>query len=186
MENERRDISKNRIEVLRMVEFLQDEIDRAKKVPFSDKVMVDKEVMTNLIDDIIKNLPEDFNTAQYVLEEKDRIIEDAHNEYKKIKEEANEVMRNQVNNHNIVREAEIKAKRIVSEADASAKDLSMRAKEYVEELFMNLDNQLLQKRNEVLMEMNKSFETFTAQVQGETEYLSNELKANVESLRKMK
>ena len=186
MENEKRDVSKNKIEVLRLIEFLQDEIDAGGKVPFSNKVMVDKALITQLIDDIIQNLPEDFNTAQYVIEEKERILEDAHEEYKKIKEEANEVMRSQVNNHTIVKEAENKSKEIIAKAQLEAKNMRMYAREYVDGLFSDMQKEIEKNSNDALESMNAAYGEFTSKFQNRLDYTSNTLKENIEQLKEMK
>lgn len=183
---EKRDVSKNKIEVLRLIEFLQDEIDAGGKVPFSNKIMVDKSLITQLIDDIIQNLPEDFNTAQYVIEEKERILEDAHEEYKKIKEEANEVMRSQVNNHTIVKEAESKAKDIIAKAQLEAKNMRLYAREYVDGLFTDLNKELEKSSQETLESMNKSFNEFTSKYQNRVDLTINTLNENIENLKNMK
>lgn len=54
MEHERNDLGKKKIELVRLVEILQDEIEQASKVPFSNKVMVNQEIITDIIGDIIQ------------------------------------------------------------------------------------------------------------------------------------
>ena len=130
MEFDRNDLGKSKIELIRLVEILQDEIDQSSKVPFSSKVMVNQEVVTEIINEIIQSVPSDFNTAQYVLAEKDRILEEANSEYNRIKMEAEEIMRSQVNEHTIVRAAEDKARDIVSNAQAEAKNMRLAARDY--------------------------------------------------------
>ena len=74
MEDERKESTSNKIQVVRLIEILQDEIEEASKVPFSSKVMVDRKVITDLVDDIIQTLPDDFNTAQYIISEKEKSL----------------------------------------------------------------------------------------------------------------
>ena len=48
------------VSVLELLEFLQDTIDRAPKVPMSGKVMVDRREIHDTIDEIINYFPEEF------------------------------------------------------------------------------------------------------------------------------
>lgn len=186
MENERKNAIKNKIEITTLIEFLQDEIEEAAKVPFSTKVMVDKKIITQLIDDIMKNVPEDFKTAQYVITEKERILEEANLEYKRIKDEANEVMKTQVNNHTIVREAEARAKEIIAKAQLEAKNMRLASRDYADSLLSDLEKEMEEKSKDALIAMHKSFEEFTNSFQTSMEESTSTIRENIKELQNMK
>ncbi len=185
MDNEKKDVARNKIEVMRLIEFLQDEIDAAGKVPFSNKVMVDQKMITQLIDDISEHLPEDFSTAQYVISEKDRILDEANSEYNKIKQEAQDIMRTQVNEHAIVREAEQRAREIISKAQNESKNMRLAAREYADGLLSDLESELSRKSQESMMNFKKNMEDFVTGFSDSVRSTSETVRNNIEELRDM-
>lgn len=185
MENDKKEIVRNKIEVVRLVEFLQDEIDAAAKVPFSNKVMVDQKMMTQLIDDIIKNLPDDFSTAQYVISEKDRILDEANQEYNRIKREAQDIMRTQVNEHVIVKEAESMAQDIISKAQQEARNMKIAARDYAEGLLSDLERELDKRANDSMASLKKNMEDFVTGFTQSVNNTTSTLKDNISELSSM-
>lgn len=180
-----KDIVRNKIEVVRLIEFLQDEIDAAAKVPFSNKVMVDQKMITQLIDDIIQNLPEDFSTAQYVISEKDRILDEANLEYNRIKKEASDIMRTQVNEHMIVKAAEDRAEEIINKAQAEAKSMRGAAREYAENLLSDLEKELEKRAADSMVSLKKNMEDFVTGFTSSVDNTTATLKENISELSSM-
>ena len=108
------EVTSRRIEITGLVEVLQEIIEDGSKVPFSKKVLVDREEVVNILDEIVQVIPEDLRTAQWVLAEKDRILTEAKTEYERTKAEVDRMMQEKVNNHDIVKEATIKAQEILN------------------------------------------------------------------------
>ena len=65
------------MEILKYVEQLEEIVDTATKVPFSNKVMVNVDEIFEVIDLIRENIPQEVKDAQYALLEKDRMIQEA-------------------------------------------------------------------------------------------------------------
>ncbi len=186
MEDEKRESSNNKIQVVRLIEILQDEIEDATKVPFSNKVMVDQKVITDLVDDIIQTLPDDFNTAQYIISEKDRILDEANKEYNRVKNEADEIMKTQVSEHNIVRAAEEKGREIVSKAQTEAKNMRMAAKDYADALLSELEKEIQLSSNDAMVNLKKSMEDFVVGYRASVDKTTQEVRENIQELRNMK
>jgi len=180
MEDERKESTSNKIQVVRLIEILQDEIEEASKVPFSSKVMVDRKVITDLVDDIIQTLPDDFNTAQYIISEKDRILDEANKEYNRVKLEAEEIMKTQVSEHNIVRAAEEKGRDIVSKAQTEAKNMRMDA------LLSDLEKEIQLRSNDAMVNLKKSMEDFVAGYRSSIDNTTQTVRENIQELRNMK
>lgn len=185
MENEKKDVVRNKIEVVRLIEFLQDEIDAAAKVPFSNKVMLDQKMITQLIDDIMQNLPEDFSTAQYVISEKDRILDEANTEYNRIKKEAQDIMRTQVNEHMIVKAAEDKAQEIINKANQDAKNMKIAARDYAEKLLTDLEKELERRSNDSMVSLKKNMEDFVTGFAASVDNTTSTLRDNISELNNM-
>ena len=61
------------VNIIELLEYLQDTIDNASKVPISGKSMVDRKEILDIIEQIINYLPDQFKKAQWVMNERDRI-----------------------------------------------------------------------------------------------------------------
>lgn len=186
MEFQHNDMGKNKIELIRLVEILQDEIDQSSKVPFSSKVMVNQEVVTDIINEIIQSVPADFNTAQYVIAEKERILEEANAEYNRIKLEAEEIMHSQVNEHTIVRAAEDKARDIVSKAQTEAKNMRLAARDYAQGLLSELEKELQLRSNDAMVSFKKDMEDFVTGYRHSIDSTTQTVRENIQELSTMK
>ena len=71
------------IKVMQLLDELEDILETASKVPFSDKAIVDSEEISQIISDIRLSMPKDIQQAQWVKDEQDRIINEAKAEYDK-------------------------------------------------------------------------------------------------------
>ena len=60
------------IKVMQLLDELEDILETASKVPFSDKAIVDSEEISQIISDIRLSMPKDIQQAQWVKDEQDR------------------------------------------------------------------------------------------------------------------
>ena len=68
------------MEIFTLLETLEDLLERSRGVPFSSKVIVDKEEMLDLIKEIRLKLPDELKQAKWVKEERQRILVEAQKE----------------------------------------------------------------------------------------------------------
>ena len=76
------------MEIFTLLETMEDIIERSKAVPFTDKGVVDKEELLELIREIRLKLPDDLKQAKWVKEERTRIMQEAQKEADEIVKEA--------------------------------------------------------------------------------------------------
>ena len=62
------------VNIIELLEYLQDIVDNSPKVPMSSKVMVDKKEIIEIVDQIINYLPDQFKKAEWVMNERERIL----------------------------------------------------------------------------------------------------------------
>lgn len=74
------------MEVFTLLDNLEDLIENSKKVPLSNKIMVEQKEVLNLIKDIRNKLPEELKVAKFVRQERERILAEA-------KKEANDIVK---------------------------------------------------------------------------------------------
>ena len=68
------------MEIEEILTSIEEMLEQAKTVPFSDKVLVDREELFDAITDIRLKMPTEIEQSKWVLEEKNRIIVDAQHE----------------------------------------------------------------------------------------------------------
>lgn len=147
---------------------MEDVMDESSSVPFSRKVSVDPDEIYELLNEMKDALPEEIKQAQWVTDEKDRIISEAkseadsrlneaENEINNIKEQARNKFRQLVSENEITREARNEAERIIEEANIEADKIRQQSYAYVDRLFQGsienfsqLANQLEKNRRTIL------------------------------------
>ena len=178
-------MDKLEVNIVELLEYLQDIIDTAPKVPITGKSMVDKKEFNEVIDQIINFLPDQFKKAQWVVSEKDRILGEAQKEYETVKRETVEMMRHNVESHDIVKEAKIRANEILALAQRDAKAIRIGSREYSNEILSELDRELEVKRNTIIESMQKSFEIVAKEIDEHMSNASSTIKENISELRNM-
>lgn len=178
-------MDKLEVNIVELLEYLQDIVERAPKVPITGKSMVDKKEFNEVIEQIVNYLPDQFKKAQWVMSEKDRILGDAQKEYENIKKETVEMMKHNVENHDIVKEAKLRATEIVALAQRDAKAIRIGSREYANEILSELDKELEKKRMELIQSMQSSFELVAKEIDVSMSDASTTIKENISELRSM-
>lgn len=140
MENEMDRI--NAIEELLMS--MEDILEQAKNVPLSDKVVVDRDALLDIITDIRLKMPSEIEQSKWVLDEKARIIEEAKRSAEEKIQEAEQEAARLVDEDKITADACAQAERIVAEAKRVARDMRVGAKEYAADILTQIEDQLTQ------------------------------------------
>ncbi len=180
------EVTSRRIEMIGLIEVLQEIIDDGSKVPFGKKVMVDKNEIIHILDEITKVIPDDLRTAQWVISEKDRILTEAKTEYDRTKAEVNQMMMEKINNHDIVKEATTRGQEIINKAQTEAKMLKLSARDYADSLLTSLDNDIKEKNQEMMMNFKNLFEGFVQEYNKNFNETSMTIEDNIKELREMK
>lgn len=141
------------MDIIQLVEEIEDLIENAGSVPFSNKVMIDADELYDILHDMRQSLPEEIKQANWISEEKDRILDEAkseadtiisnaNNEHDNIIKSAREQANQMVSEHQIVSEARDMAQNIHSEAVQSAREMQVQSITYVDDLLANAQNNL--------------------------------------------
>ncbi|HHX25006.1 MAG TPA: ATPase, partial [Thermoanaerobacterales bacterium] len=72
----------------KVIEELQDLIINSSKIPLSNKVVISQEQILNLLDELLRVIPDDLTEAQKIIEERQRILIEAQQEGEIIVKEA--------------------------------------------------------------------------------------------------
>lgn len=177
---------KNNSNIIGLLEYLADLIEQGKKVPITGKVVVDKGELIEVIDEILNHLPDEFKKAQWVVNEKNRIISEAKKEHETMKEQTAEMMQKQVENHNIVKEAQLKAQEIVSLAQREAKEIRLNARDYADEILTQLEKEMEEVSATMVESIKTDVESITSKLYDDINKTSSSIRNNVKELRNMK
>jgi hypothetical protein len=171
--------------VIELLEYLEELIETSPKVPITGKTIIDKKEFLEVIDQIVNTLPDQLKKAKWVMNEKDRILQDAQKEYDNIKKETLEIMKQNVENHDLVKEAKVRANEIIALAQRDAKAIRIGSREYSQEILLQIDREIEEKRNMLIQNMQEAFEEAAKEIDKNLSETGTKIKENISELRGM-
>ncbi|PKM50779.1 MAG: ATPase [Firmicutes bacterium HGW-Firmicutes-7] len=142
--------------IFNLIDEMEGYFDTCKKVPISNKLMVDIEVIYEFMTDLRLKLPEEIKKAERVLDEKEKILLEASQAANSAEKDAELRVTKLINDHEIVQKAYVEAEVVMGEAKNTAKEMKLGAYEYVDELIAQLEVAV----KDTLQESNQHYEKF--------------------------
>jgi vacuolar-type H+-ATPase subunit H len=156
------------MEVMLLLDALEDILDKANTLPLSSKVLINKEQLLEIVKDIRIKIPDEVKQAQWIKEERQKILMEAKKEAEgiryecedklsRIKEERQrmlveaeketEIMRQEadkrlsslIEESEIVKRANEQAKEIILSAQQDAKKIRLGSRVYADDILAELD-----------------------------------------------
>ena len=174
------------VNIIELLEYLQDLVDNSPKVPISGKTMIDRKEVLDVIDQIINYLPDQFKKAQWIMNERERILTEAKKEYDSVKKETAEMMRQNIENHDIVREAKLRGQEIIASAQRDAKAIRLGSRDYSNEILTQLDKEIEEQKMKLIQNLQASFEIAAKEIDSNLTGTCNIIQENIKELRSMK
>ena len=137
------------MDILHLVDRLEELVNEGRRLPLSNKVMVDEQKIWDLIDQMRISIPEEVKKAKRTNQERDRIIAQAHEEAARMVDLKREEAAAMVSEHELTKSAEERAVTIVERAKRDAESLRADADEYVIQVLDNLGADLERALKEV-------------------------------------
>ena len=178
-------MNKVELNVMELLEYLEEILENAPKVPITGKAMIDTKEFEEVIEQIRNYLPDELKKAKWLMGEKDRILEDAQKEYQNVKKETMEMMRQNIENHDMVKEAKLRANEIIALAQRDAKAIRIGSREYSTEILSQLDKEIEEKKLQLIQSMQDSFEKAAKEIDEKMTKSSDTIKENINELRNM-
>lgn len=178
-------MNKVELNVMELLEYLEEILENAPKVPITGKAMIDTKEFEEVIEQIRNYLPDELKKAKWVMGEKDRILEDAQKEYQNVKKETMEMMRQNIENQDMVKEAKLRANEIIALAQRDAKAIRIGSREYSTEILSQLDKEIEEKKLQLIQSMQDSFEKTAKEIDEKMTKSSDTIKENINELRNM-
>ena len=130
------------MEIFTLLETLEEMLENSKSIPFSDKGIIDKEEMLEIIKEIRLKLPDELKQAKWVKEERGRILVEAQKEADDIVKEAENRIISMIDEHEITRKAYEQKAEIIETANEMSREISKGTKDYADSILQNIETAL--------------------------------------------
>ena len=95
-------------------------VETSKSVPVSGNILVDRKKVMELVDQLRLTIPEEIRAAEDVLSQKDQILNTAQNDARRTKSNAEDELRDRLNQSEVVTQAESRAADTIKDAEERA------------------------------------------------------------------
>ena len=130
------------MEIFTLLETLEDLIERSRNLPFSDKGIISKDEVLDIIKEIRLKLPEDIKQSKWIREERQRILEEAGKEADEIVKEAENRIIAMIDEHEITKKAYEQKAEIIETANEMSREISRGTMEYADNVLSDLEGAL--------------------------------------------
>ncbi|SDZ01931.1 hypothetical protein SAMN05660462_01545 [Proteiniborus ethanoligenes] len=130
------------MDVLKLLDEIEDIIEGSSTIPFAGKVLVDKNEVLDVIREIRIKLPDEIKQAEWIKEERQRILAEAQNEADTIIDEVKLHIEEMVEQDEITKQAHERSEEIITKAQNNAKEIRIGAREYADGLLKEVENNL--------------------------------------------
>jgi cell division septum initiation protein DivIVA len=122
-----------------LIDKLDDLVHNARQVRLRDQVRVDREEVSDILDQMRATIPEDIKQARWIVKERQEMLAAAEREAQRIVEGAGERQSQLVSEHELTRQAELEAEEIIDGARAREREIRLGAVDYADEILDTLE-----------------------------------------------
>jgi cell division septum initiation protein DivIVA len=115
-----------------LLESLRELVETARSMPLSSSVIVNREEVLELLDEVVEGLPEELRRARWLLKEREEFLEIARREADEIVAAARGRAEAMVQRAEVVREAQRVARVTIEQAEAQGRQIRNQAEDYVD------------------------------------------------------
>ncbi len=149
------------MKVLELLEEIEGIVDTASGFPLTGKIMVDSQELLELVREIRVELPDEIQQAQWIKNERERILTEAKKEYETVIADAQAQAERLVENHDITVKAKLRADELMKVTESAAKQLKLGTYEYVDGILSGFQDKMEQLNgmffNDMVGTMEKTF-----------------------------
>ena len=154
------------MEIFTLLETIEDILEKSRKLPFSNKVFVDKEELLEMVEEIRLKLPDELKQAKWVKEERMRIIAEAEKQADDIVKEAENRIISMIDEHEITKKAYEKKQEIIATANEMSREIDKGTRTYadtilgeVEETIKGIDEKFQESVNYINLKIEETLQT---------------------------
>ena len=127
------------MDVLVLIDKLDDIIHNARSVPLTDSVMIDREEMYDILDQMRSTIPEEIKQARWIVKERQEMLAEAKQEAERVLTEAQERAARLASETEVVHLAERNAQQTMEDARERERETRLGAEDYADEVLGNLE-----------------------------------------------
>ncbi len=127
------------MEIFTLLETLEDILERSRTIPFTEKGVVNKEELLEIIKEIRLKLPDELKQAKWIKEERQRILVEAQKEADDIVKEAENRIISMIDEHEITRKAYEQKAEIIETANEMSREISKGTKDYADNILQGIE-----------------------------------------------
>lgn len=130
------------MDVLVLIDKLDEIVNNARPMPMTDKVMIDREEIYDILDQMRTTVPEEIKQARWIVKERQEMLSEAKTEADRIIKEANDQAERLVSEEEVVKMAERNAAQIMEDARAREREIRLGAEDYADGVLETLETNL--------------------------------------------
>ncbi|MHB1126005.1 MAG: ATPase [Bacillota bacterium] len=130
------------MDLIKLMDELEQVVVGSSKIPMTNKVLIDVELVLEYLDKVRSALPEELRQARWLSKERERLIQDAREEAERALSLAKTEVEKMVQDNEVARQASSRAEEILNQAKTVARDIVEGANEYAETVLRDLEGNL--------------------------------------------
>ncbi len=130
------------MKIMDLLKEIEDILDSAGGFPLTGKVIVDPDEISDILKEIKNELPEEIQQAQWIKNERQRILDDARAEYDRLVTDAREKADKMVDTDDITLRAKKRADDIMRVTEENVVNLKKGTYTYIDEVFSSFQKRL--------------------------------------------
>lgn len=154
------------MKVLELLDEIEEIVDTSTSFPLTGKIMVDAEEILEIVKEIRVELPDEIQQAQWIKDERQRILEEAKKEYESVITDAKRQAEVMIENDDIVVQSKMRADEIMRIAEENCKQLKLNTFDYIDSILFNFQDKMEQLNvnyfAEMFAKMESTFQTINA------------------------
>jgi cell division septum initiation protein DivIVA len=127
------------VDVLVLIDKLDEIVNNARPMPMTDKVMIEREEIYDILDQMRTTIPEEIKQARWIVKERQEMLAEAKAESDRIVKEANDQAERLTSEQEVVKMAERNAAQIMEDARAREREIRLGAEDYADEVLETLE-----------------------------------------------
>lgn len=130
------------MDILDVLNEMEELIEESTRVPLVGKILVDDELILDMVDHIRTALPEEMRQAKAVVNEREKILEDARAEAQRIITQAREELSRMAGEDELVKQAKSQAAEVIEQAKTLSREIKIGAYQFADELLTKSEQNL--------------------------------------------
>ena len=130
------------MKVLELLDEIEEIIETSSGFPLTGKIMVDAEELKEIVGDIRTSLPDEIQQAQWIKNERDRILDEARTEYETIIRDAQRQSEDLIDENEITARSRALAEDLMRTTEENSRQLKMSTYDYVDGILFDFQEKM--------------------------------------------